>query len=83
MADWSAPAVDSAQAVVAVAGTNTARWAAAQTLLSAVADQVPYVPLFTEDEAYAVRRGLALAGGRITSFDLADGDWIFLPKPTA
>jgi len=83
MANWSTAAVDQAQAVVAVAGSNAARWQAAKTILSAVADQVPYIPLFTEDEVYAVRKGFAVTGSQLTQFNLSNGDWIFLVKATA
>lgn len=82
MANWAIPEVDAAQAVVATAGSDRTRWTAAKTILSAAADQVPYVPLFTEDDAYAVRRGMAFEDGGITSFDLSNGDWIFRLKST-
>jgi hypothetical protein len=37
---------------------------------------VPYVPLVTEDDACAVRQGMAFEDGGITSFDLSNGDWV-------
>lgn len=83
MANWTTPGVDKAQAVIAAAGPDTARWAAARTILSQVADQVPYVPLFTEAQVYALRQGFSFGGSGITSFDLSNGDWIFRLKPTA
>ena len=83
IANWSTPAVDQAQAVVALAGTNAARWQAAQTILTAVADQAPYIPLFTEDEVYATGKGYAIAGSGLTQFSLSNGSWIFLVKATA
>jgi peptide/nickel transport system substrate-binding protein len=82
IANWTTPAVDRARAVVADAGSATARWQAARTILAAVADQVPYVPLFTEQQAYALRRGFTFGTSHITSFDLSNGDWIFLLKST-
>ncbi|HTJ67620.1 MAG TPA: ABC transporter substrate-binding protein [Actinospica sp.] len=83
MANWVSTAVDQAQAVVAVAGPNSDRWQATKTILSAVADQVPYVPLFTEDEVYVTRAGFAVSGGQLSQFTLSNGDWIFLIKATA
>ncbi|MDX2938338.1 ABC transporter substrate-binding protein [Streptomyces ipomoeae] len=82
IANWTTPEVDRAQSVVTTAGSDTTRWNATRTILSAVADQVPYVPLFTEDEVYAVGRGLAFEGSGITSFDLSNGTWIFRLKST-
>ena len=82
IANWSMPAVNQAQAVVAVAGPNAARWQASQTILSAVADQVPYIPLFTEDDVYATGKGFAITGAGLTQFSLSNGTWIYLVKPT-
>ncbi|WP_105973859.1 ABC transporter substrate-binding protein [Streptomyces geranii] len=83
LANWTTPEVDRAQQVVATAGPRTARWIAAQTILTQVADQVPYVPLFTEDEVYVLGKGLAFDKPGITSFDLSNGSWIFSLKSTA
>lgn len=83
MANWSTSAVDQAQSVISVAGANAARWQAAQTILSAVADQVPYIPLFTEDEVYATGKGFAITGAGLTQFSLSNGTWIYLVKATS
>lgn len=83
MANWVSSDVDTAQGVIAVAGPNAARWQATQTILAAIADQVPYVPLFTEDDVYAVRKGFAAVGGELNQFSMSNGQWIFLIKPTA
>ncbi|MFF4507118.1 ABC transporter substrate-binding protein [Streptomyces sp. NPDC001401] len=83
IANWSTPEVDKAQQVVTIAGPRAPRWTAAKTILTEVADQVPYIPLFTEDEVYALGKGLAFDKSGITSFDLSNGSWIFSLKPTA
>ncbi|GAB2958846.1 ABC transporter substrate-binding protein [Streptomyces pseudoechinosporeus] len=83
IANWTTPEVDKAQQTVTTAGPSATRWAAARTILTQVADQVPYVPLFTEDEVYTVGKGLAFEKSGITSFDLSNGSWIFTLKPTA
>ncbi|MFJ9895369.1 ABC transporter substrate-binding protein [Streptomyces sp. NPDC091280] len=83
IANWTTPEVDKAQRVVTTAGPRAARWTATKTILTQVADQVPYVPLFTEDEVYALGKGLAFAKPGITSFDLSNGSWIFSLKSTA
>ncbi|WP_416969480.1 ABC transporter substrate-binding protein [Streptomyces sp. 4F14] len=80
IANWSTPEVDKAQQTVMTAGPADVRWNAAKTILTQVADQVPYVPLFTEDEVYAVGRNLTLTGSGLTSFDLSNGSWIFSVK---
>lgn len=82
IANWATPEVDKAQQVIATAGPDAPRWAASKTILGEVADQVPYVPLFTEDEVYAVGKGLAFEKSGITSFDLSNGTWIFRLKAT-
>ncbi|MET8976851.1 ABC transporter substrate-binding protein [Streptomyces sp. NPDC004539] len=82
IANWTTPEVDKAQQTVMTAGPAATRWAASKTILTQVADQVPYVPLFTEDEVYAVGENLTLTGTGLTSFDLSNGGWIFSVKAT-
>ncbi len=82
IANWSTPDVDKAQTVITAAGADATRWQAAQTILTEVAEQVPYVPLFTEDQVYAVGEGIGFEGSGITSFDLSNGGWIFALKST-
>ncbi|MGW0706412.1 ABC transporter substrate-binding protein [Streptomyces sp. NPDC002643] len=82
IANWTTPEVDKAQSVITTAGSDATRWTATQTILTAVADQVPYIPLFTEDELYAVGEGMAFDTSGITSFDLSNGTWIFHLKST-
>lgn len=83
IANWSTPDVDKAQQVITTAGPDATRWTATRTILTQVADQVPYVPLFTEDEVYALGEGLAFEESGITSFDLSNGSWIFSLKSSA
>ncbi|MEH0581642.1 MULTISPECIES: hypothetical protein [Streptomyces] len=59
------------------------RWAAAGTILTQIADRVPYVRMYAEDEAHTLGKGLAFGKPGIASFDLSDGGCVFSPKPTA
>lgn len=82
IANWTTADVDKAQQTITTAGSDSTRWSATRTILTQVADQVPYVPLFTEDEVYALGQGLAFEKSGITSFDLSNGSWIFALKST-
>lgn len=83
IANWTTADVDKAQRIITTAGPDSTRWSATRTILTQVADQVPYVPLFTEDEVHALGKGLAFEKPGITSFDLSNGSWIFSLKSTS
>lgn len=75
---WSTDEVNRARSVILSSAPPSERWAAAQTILSAIADQVPYVPLFTEPVPLVLREGFVFAPKReIDLFDLASGNWIY------
>ncbi|GAA5051425.1 ABC-type transport system substrate-binding protein [Thermocatellispora tengchongensis] len=56
-----------------------ARWAATRAVLTEVAEQVPYVPLFTRQNVYTMASGLTYL--RSPSFyDKVSGTWIDLVR---
>ncbi|NGO42005.1 hypothetical protein [Streptomyces ureilyticus] len=83
IANWTTPDVEKAQQVITIAGPDATRWTATRTILTQVADQVPYVPLFTEVEVCAIGKGLAFEKSGIASLGLSNGSWIFSLKSTA
>ncbi|MFF3372158.1 ABC transporter substrate-binding protein [Streptomyces sp. NPDC002680] len=83
IANWTTAKVEQALPTVNTAGTAASRWAATRTILSEVADQVPYVPLFTENTAFALREGYGFVKKDIDFYDVVNGGWIYDVKATA
>ncbi|MPY55652.1 ABC transporter substrate-binding protein [Streptomyces spongiae] len=75
IANFTTPEVEKALPVVNTAGTDATRWDATQTLLTQIADQVPYVPLAAQDFLMAVGKGFASSTGKVTVDDYFDGRW--------
>src|SRR5262249_15685934 len=72
---FTTPQVASALSPLATSESTVSRWAASKTILTQIATQVPYIPLYIEPQPYALARGYALANGsRFNLFDLANGD---------
>lgn len=75
IANFTTPEIEQALPVVNAAGDNATRWAATKTLLSQIAEQVPYVPLASENFVMAIGKGFASATGQVTVNDFFDGRW--------
>lgn len=75
IANFTTPEIEQALPVVNAAGENAPRWAATKTLLSQIAEQVPYVPLASENFVMAIGKGFASATGQVTVNDFFDGRW--------
>lgn len=78
-ANFTTPAIETAYPALAprtAGGYSTSqRWQATQTVLSEVADQVPYVPLYSPQTVYALAKGYVFT--QTPSFsDLISGSWI-------
>lgn len=75
---WATPEVDYASSVILTSSSTSARWAASKTILSGIADQVPYIPLFTQPIPFILKNGFVFASAKgIDLFDLANGDRIY------
>lgn len=83
LSNWTSDAVEQALPVIKSAGPPATRWEATKSVLSSVADQVPYVPLFTENSAYVLRQGFGFAKKDIDIYDILNGNWIFQLKAAA
>ena len=79
IANWTPAAVVKARTVLTMSTNNAARWQAAKTILSAIAQQAPYVGLFSNNDLYAFR-GYRLATRSLSVFDFLNGSWIFYLK---
>lgn len=75
LANFTTDEVEKALPVLRTAGDSDKRWAATQTLLTQIAEQVPYVPLATENFLMAIGKGYASSTGTITARDMLDGSW--------
>ncbi|GAA1749211.1 ABC transporter substrate-binding protein [Nonomuraea bangladeshensis] len=80
--NWTSPAVEDAVKVVNSPGPAADRWAATQRLLTEAADDVPYIPLFSENTVFALRQGFAFAEPELDIYDLGSGAWVHQVKAT-
>lgn len=76
IANWTTPEVEQALPVVNSPGPNAERWAAAKTLLSQIADQVPYIPLAAQNSVTTVGNGYASSTGGMDYRELQNGLWL-------
>ncbi len=53
-AQWTSPNVEKANTQLAESSDKATRWEAAQTILSAIANDVPYVPIGSPDKVFVV-----------------------------
>ncbi|MGH3276742.1 MAG: ABC transporter substrate-binding protein [Streptosporangiaceae bacterium] len=77
LANWSTPAADQASTELARSTDVATRWLATQTLLSAIAADVPYIPLYSPDTLAALGGGWRFDTPQ-NLFDLdVNGTWAF------
>jgi peptide/nickel transport system substrate-binding protein len=79
IANFSDPAVETALPKIAIATTanytSAQRWQATQTILSEIANQAAYIPLFSSDNIFALAKGLTFTKTP-TEIDELNGQWI-------
>jgi peptide/nickel transport system substrate-binding protein len=77
LANWSTPVAEAAYRQVTDSTDKATRWQAAKTLLTAIADDVPYIPLFNPDTVVVLGGGFRF-GHPKTLFDLdVNGTWVY------
>jgi peptide/nickel transport system substrate-binding protein len=75
VANWSTPAVEKAYAQLTTSLNKTMRWQATQTLVTAIAENVPYIPLFAPETVVVLGPGFTF-GKPVTGFDISiNGTW--------
>ena len=75
LANWSTPQVEQAFTQLTTSVDKQTRWRAAQTLLTAIADDVPYIPLYDPDTVAVLGNGFSFSRA-LTLFDLdVNGTW--------
>ena len=79
-ANWTTPTVEKALPVLTGSPDPAARWKATQTILTEIANDVPYVPLFTPDVVYVVGPGYTFTANP-SVVDFFNGSWVFLLGP--
>jgi peptide/nickel transport system substrate-binding protein len=76
LANWSPPAAEDAHNRLKLSTDKAERWQATQTLLKAIADEVPYLPLFAP-QIVAVLGGGFTFDREMNFFDLdINGTWV-------
>ena len=81
-ANWAPAAMVAARKAMLTSPDRATRWQAAKTILSMIATQVPYLPLFSAPVVYAVAPGYTFIKP-LTIFDLINGDWVDYLRATA
>lgn len=81
IANWTPTAVVQARPYLLAGKTKAIRWNAAKTILKAIADEVPYDPLFSVNQIYALAKGYRFTKA-MSVFDFTNGDWIFYLQAT-
>ncbi len=80
LANWSTPATEQAYTQLTTSLDKATRWQATQTLLTAIATEVPYIPLFVPNTVAVLGGGYSFAK-QLTLFDLVvNGTWAFSLK---
>jgi peptide/nickel transport system substrate-binding protein len=75
---WTTAQLESALLVLKSSQSSSVRWSAAKTVLSGIAAQVPYIPLFTQPSPIVLKQGFVFASkSGVDLYDLANGDWIY------
>ncbi|MFC8668670.1 ABC transporter substrate-binding protein [Streptomyces sp. NPDC057199] len=75
LANFTNSQVEKALPVLTTAGSDASRWTATRTVLSQIAQQVPYVPLASENLLVAIGKGYASSTGDVSNQDLQNGNW--------
>lgn len=77
------PAVNHAVDVVNSDVAAAKRWAATKVILSQVASQVPYIPLWTEPSPLVLKGYKFTSSAGLSLFDMSNGRWIYEIKPSS
>lgn len=82
--NWTPAPIEKAATIVNSDAASNARWANSKTILRGIADDVPYIPLFSEYFYLALKSGYAFTTPQgISVNDLTNGEWISMIKRTA
>jgi peptide/nickel transport system substrate-binding protein len=81
-ANWAPATMVAARKAMLTSPDRATRWRAVKAILSMIATQVPYLPLFTAPVVYALAPGYTFAKP-LTIFDLVNGDWVDYLRGTA
>jgi peptide/nickel transport system substrate-binding protein len=77
LANWSSPAVDQASTELNKSTDKATRWQAATTLLTAIANDVPYIPLYSPDTVVVLGGGFRFAKPLDVFALQVNGTWAF------
>jgi len=81
IANWATPPID--QVIDQMQSPDAAsRWSATKTILTGIANDVPYVPLFDPDNVYVLADGYNFTKA-VNIFDFLNGDWAFFLRTTS
>lgn len=81
VANWSTPAVERARAQLTTSLSKATRWQATQAIDTAIADNVPYIPLFVPETVLVLGDGFTF-GKPVTGFDISiNGTWAAALQP--
>ncbi|MGW6795190.1 ABC transporter substrate-binding protein [Streptomyces chartreusis] len=79
---WTTPDIEKALPVMERSSNSAERWTAAKTVLSQVANDVPYIPLFSPQNVIALSKDYTFKKD-VDSFDMINGSWIYQLKASS
>jgi peptide/nickel transport system substrate-binding protein len=81
VANWSTPAGENAWLQLTTSLNKATRWQATKTLVTAIADNIPYIPLFSPDTVVVLDGGFTFSRP-LTGFDISiNGNWASALQP--
>ena len=80
--NWSSDSVEQALPILNGSTSSQDRWTAAQTILTGIDAQLPYVPLFNPSLVYAIADGFAFDSD-MSFYDFVNGSWVTAVKATS
>jgi len=75
IANWTTAKVEEAYPKMTSSTDDQTRWQATQTILTEMANEVPYIPLFAPENLYVLAGGFAF-DKTMSTFDFTNGQWM-------
>ncbi|HTW98327.1 MAG TPA: hypothetical protein VMD59_06085, partial [Acidimicrobiales bacterium] len=82
-AQFANPTVDKAAALASSGAPAARRWAATKIVLSQIADEVPYLPLWTEPSPLVLKGYKFTSSSGLSLFDMSNGKWLYEIEPAS
>ncbi|WP_433271131.1 ABC transporter substrate-binding protein [Actinosynnema sp. CS-041913] len=82
LANWTTPKIEDDVKALTGSVDRNARWAATQSVLTQISEQLPYIPLYAPNFVVALGKGFTFSAP-VNQSDILDGTWIQRVRATA